>query len=335
MDDSSTSSLTGDDLESIINRLDLPDGGFPSDAIEEARKRSQEITPLLIRLIKDATHDCRQGHLDDCYGHFIGVFLLAEFRAFEAWPAIRDAISLPDDKPDELFGDAITENFGCIIATLAGEGLDAINDLITDRSVDEYVRGAACEAVLYRVRDGLLTREDAIDCLASHLEKAIENQDEVAEGLVIRLEDLAAEHKLPLIERAFSAGLIDDDIYSLDDVKENIAEGTKVVHEKSSEVFGKVKEKTTDVYEAGTEAIENVTEKVHDFTERQKLQKELNSKKEQREEQVKQFGEAVLQEYLQKGSVLKRFLTTKKMSELVNKIKALDKSMEKITKQLS
>lgn len=231
MDDSNTSFLTGDDLESIIDRLDLPDGGFPSDAIEEARKRSQEITPLLIGLIQDATHDCREGHLDDCYGHFCGAFLLAEFRAVEAWPAIREAISLPGDKPYELFGDAITEDFACIIATLAGDGLDAINDLFTDRSVDEYVRWAACEAVLYRVRDGLLTKEKAIDWFSAHLEKAIENKDEVAEGLVVRLEDLAAEHKLPLIERAFAAGLIDDELYPLDDVKETIVKGNEIFEE--------------------------------------------------------------------------------------------------------
>ena len=59
MDDLSSGSLTEDDLESIIDRLDLPDGGFPADAIEEARRRSQEITPLLIGLIQDAKHGPR------------------------------------------------------------------------------------------------------------------------------------------------------------------------------------------------------------------------------------------------------------------------------------
>jgi hypothetical protein len=231
MEDSNARPLTRDDLESIIDRLDLPDGGFPSDAIEEARKRSQEITPLLIRLIEDATDDCRRGHLDDCYGHFYGAFLLAEFRAVEAWPAIRAAISLPGQKPYELFGDAITEDFGCIIATLTGNGLEAIDDLVTDRSVDEYIRWAVCEVVLYRVRDGLLTKEDAIDWLAAHLEKAIDNKDELAEGLVVRLEDLAAERTLPLIEKAFAAGLIDDELYSLSDVREVITKGDEVFEE--------------------------------------------------------------------------------------------------------
>ena len=171
------------------------------------------ITPHLIRLIEDATADCREGRLEECFGHFYGVFLLTEFRAVEAWPSIRNAISLPGDKPYELFGDAITEDFGCIIATLAGDGFEAIKALITDRSVDEYVRWAACEAVLYRVRDGLLTKADAIDWFASHLDEAIANQDEVAVGLAMRLEDLAAEQKLPLIESAFATGLSDVELY--------------------------------------------------------------------------------------------------------------------------
>ena len=231
MEDSSTSPLINVDLESIIDRLDNPEGGFPWDAIEEARKRSKEITPHLIRLIEDATHDCRQGHLDDCYGHFISAFLLAEFRAVEAWPALRDAITLPDDKPDQLFGDAITEDLGCIIATLTGDGLELIDDLITDQSVDEFVRWAVSETVLYRVRDGILSREDAIAWLAAQLEKAIENKDEIAEGLVVRLEDLAAETTLPLIERALAAGIIDEDLNSLDDVKESFARGDETFNE--------------------------------------------------------------------------------------------------------
>lgn len=231
MDDPNTQSLAENDLESIIDRLNYPAAGFPADAIEEARKRVQEITPRLIGLIQDATHDCQHDQLDDCYGHFYGAHLLAEFRAIEAWPAIRDAISLPGDKPYELFGDAITEGFGCIIATLAGEGLDAINDLVTDRSVDEYVRWAACEAILYRVRDGLLTKQEAIDWLSAHLERAIENKDEVAEGLVMRLVDLAAKDTLPLIERAFAADLIDDELSPLEEVKETIFKGEEIVEE--------------------------------------------------------------------------------------------------------
>jgi hypothetical protein len=229
MEDPRTNSLAQDNLEAIINRLDDDEGGFPSDAIEEARKRAQEITPLLIALIEDATHDCRQGHLGSCYGHFYGAFLLAEFHAVEAWPAIRNAISLPGDKPYELFGDAITEDFGCIIATLSGDGLEPIDELITDRSVDEYVRWATCDTILYRVRDGLLSKEFAIEWLAAHLEIAIENNDEVAEGLVVRLEDLGAECALPQIETAFAAGLIDDELYPLDDVKENIVKGNEIL----------------------------------------------------------------------------------------------------------
>ncbi|QEG02628.1 hypothetical protein Mal15_67490 [Stieleria maiorica] len=231
MEDPNTSAMPHSDLESILDHLDDPDVRFPADAIEEARKRSQEITPLLIRQIEDATHDCRLGKLDPCCGHFYGALLLAEFRAVEAWPAIRAAISLPGDLSYKLFGDAITEDFGCVIATLAGDQLSDIDDLVSDRSVDVYVRWAACDTALYRIRDEAWSREEAIEWLSRHLEKAIENKDELAEGLVTRLEDLAAEQKLPLIEAAFAAGVIDDELYSLDEVKETIAQGDAIFHE--------------------------------------------------------------------------------------------------------
>ena len=39
---------------------------------------------------------------------FFALFLLTEFRAKEALPAILEVVSLPDDLPFELFGDAVT-----------------------------------------------------------------------------------------------------------------------------------------------------------------------------------------------------------------------------------
>jgi len=121
----------------------------------------------------------------------------------------------------------------------------------------------------------------------------------------------------------------------LDDVKENIAEGTKVFQEESTEVLGKIKEKASDAYEAGAEVVESIGGKVQDFTEHQKLQQVLKKMEGQRIEKVREFGEEVIHEYLNTGSVHKRFLTTKKMNGLVEEIKSLDKNMADIKKQLS
>lgn len=121
----------------------------------------------------------------------------------------------------------------------------------------------------------------------------------------------------------------------IDEVKENISEGTKVLGDKSFEVIEIVKEKSGEVYKAGSHAVESVNEKVHDFTEKQKLQKELRGSIELREELILEFGELVFAEYTKNGTVYKRFLTQKKTSKIIEEIKILDSNIKSIDQKLS
>lgn len=228
MDASSTGSLSEDALQSIIDRFDDPEVDFPAAAIDEAREHAKEITPHLIRALEKATSDCRAGKLDDSIGHVIVAYLLAEFRAIEAWPALRETLLLPGDKPAEMFGETLTRDFGFIIHTLAGDRIDEVDELFADTSVAYEVRLAACDTIVYRVRDGVLTREDAITLVAERLERAIAHNDKIAESLVMRLEDLGAEHHVSLVEQAYAAGLVNADAYPLNEVLGYVKRGDAV-----------------------------------------------------------------------------------------------------------
>ena len=59
-----------DDLESIVDQLIESNARLPVEAIEAARENREEITPLLIRLVEDATRDCRLGLTIEDNGHF-------------------------------------------------------------------------------------------------------------------------------------------------------------------------------------------------------------------------------------------------------------------------
>src|SRR6056297_2183915 len=215
-----------DDLESIVDQLIESNARLPVEAIEAARENREEITPLLIRLVEDATRDCRQGLIIEDDGHFYATYLLAEFGASEAWPAVLAAASLPGEKPFELYEDAITEDFGHIFAALVGDQLDALHSIIDDPTLNVYVRWQAIDALLFLIRDGVLTREFVVERLTRHLERAIEQKDEVAEGIISRLEDLGAESALPIIESAFEKQLVDTQmIGSLERVQQNIVRG--------------------------------------------------------------------------------------------------------------
>jgi len=50
----------------------------------------------------------------------------------------------------DLFGDTITEASGRMLATICGDDIQPIKDLVEDSRVDEYVRGNGLEALTSR-----------------------------------------------------------------------------------------------------------------------------------------------------------------------------------------
>jgi hypothetical protein len=224
--ESSSPELSVDD---IIAELDAEyTGKLPVQALREAQRRREEITPRLIDLLCNATAEVRAGKHQERSSHLFALFLLAEFEAKEALPAILEAISLPDDGPFELFGDAITEDLRRVLATLAVDTPEVIDELIANESLNEYVRWAAAGSYLCWVRDGRLTREEAVEHLRCHLREAVANEDcLLAEGLVSELISYSPREALPEIREAFQHDLIDPLMVNMDDVELSIAEGQR------------------------------------------------------------------------------------------------------------
>jgi len=225
-----------DELQAIVDRLVDSDSKLPTEAIKAARENRDAITPRLIRLVEDATHQCLEGLNVEDNGHFYATYILAEFGATEAWPAVLAAVSLPGEKPFDLFGDAITEDLGFILASLAGDRCDAFDAMIADQRINLYVRWQAVDAMLYQIRDGFLTRDSVVEKLTAHLRKALQNGDEVAEGIIIRLEGLGAESALPLIETAFNSGLVDPQMVTLESIKRDISRGDEAFRQTMNEL---------------------------------------------------------------------------------------------------
>ncbi len=135
-------------------------------------------------------------------------------------------MSLPDDGPFDLYGDALTEDFSRVLAALSDDSLEVLDELIADRSLNEYVRWEAAQTYLYLVRDRRLTRDAAVQRLRQNLRDAISQRDShMATGLVAELVSYAPVEAQDEIETAFRQELVDLTIVGPDTVEESIAEG--------------------------------------------------------------------------------------------------------------
>ncbi len=224
---------TTDTLDQILRDLDRAEGDLPTEAIRAAQHHRAQIVPLLIRAIRDASARAAAGDVPPGNAHFHALFLLTEFRSTEALPAIVEAISLPGELPFDLFGDAITEILHNTLATLAGDRIELLDDLIGNRSLNEYVRIGAANAFQYLVRDGRMTRDAAVASLRRHLQQAIADNDRwVASALVWALLDYGATEARDDIQAAFQSDLIDEFMIDEAHAEECIARGEAEFHER-------------------------------------------------------------------------------------------------------
>ncbi len=211
------------ELEQIVADLDVELNVLPEDALRAAQRRRADIVPYLVSLIEKANLSALTGVSTTGNGHFFALFLLTEFQAKEALPAILDVLRLPGVTAYELYGDAITE---CHALThLAVDSPVVIDNLISDRSIDEFVRWEAAQTLIYWVRDGHMTRDEAVQRLSFHLHEAIADHDtKGATPLVIELLKLAPHEAIETINEAFDRGLIDLDIVDRDCVRASLSD---------------------------------------------------------------------------------------------------------------
>jgi hypothetical protein len=213
-------------LHDIIFTLDTCGHKLPVEAVREARAHRDLIVPKLIEVLREASAEAREGRQPEGDAHWLGLYLLTEFRAKEALPAILEAVSLPGELPFDLFGDSITEELASILVSLADDPLGVLESLVRNRELNEYVRWEGAQGFLYLVRDGRLSREEAVRRLQQHLREAVEQGDlNFVTDLVTELASYSPKEAYDDIKEAYDRGLVDSSMIAVEDIERSIAEG--------------------------------------------------------------------------------------------------------------
>lgn len=218
--------LTQESLDVIMKELATAGRKLPVEAIQRARRHQQQIIPELIKALRAEADLVRNTERRDEQTAFFALFLLAEFRASEALPAIVEAISLPGEGPFILFGDAIHDVLPRILVSLAGERcIEVSSALVRNPALNEYVRWSAAKAIVYLAMVGLRPRAEVITVCRDILREAIERKDEHAvTGMIMSMLDMKPWEAAKEIEWAFQERLMDEGMVDWDSVKEYLTD---------------------------------------------------------------------------------------------------------------
>lgn len=149
-------------MTELVKRIKYhPETEFPEEELKEIIARKEEAIPLLINILKRVRDKPETPFVDsDYFGHIYALFLLAQFRAEEAYPIVLELLSLPDDELYGVFGDMIEAFIGPVLASICGGDVSSIKGMIENESINGYVRAEAVNALAILALDGEIGREE-------------------------------------------------------------------------------------------------------------------------------------------------------------------------------
>lgn len=193
---------------------------LPSTEIAFATLYADTIEPDLVALVERARHE----NLDIQSGRllFRGIHILGGRRLCAAYRPLVAFLKGPQDRVEDLLGDAVTENLSRILLGLFDGDERPLWELVTDRSVDEFVREAALKTLTFLCFEGRIDRAafEAFLLRFDEMRLAVEESDVMWHAWMTAVAVLGVTAAVPRVRAAFADGRITPDWSDEDDFDE-------------------------------------------------------------------------------------------------------------------
>ncbi len=219
------------DVQDILKQLEVNEGTFPREAVLQAIKQQEAITPELLRILEDARDNLEYiAEHDDYFAHIYAMYLLAQFREVRAYPLLTQFFSIPGEMASDVTGEVVTSDLCRILASVSGGDSRLMMEMAENESADDYVRNAALQGLICLVASGDQTREDVIVYYQSFFRGRLPREYLVFWDLLVSSStDLYPEELYEDIKQAYEEGLIESFFIGLEDVESTLNKGIERV----------------------------------------------------------------------------------------------------------
>ena len=200
------------ELPEVLEELRLNRGYFPREAIEEAVRRREEITPILLDILENAARDMEHIVSDECYmAHIYAMFLLAQFRERRAYPLIVRYFSTPGEISLDSTGDVGTASLSQLLASVAGDDDTLIKALVENEEANPFARSSALSALTVMVACGVKDRGHVVEYVATLMRGKLPRHEDnyIWTAIIFTCRELAARELREDVTRAFKDNLIE------------------------------------------------------------------------------------------------------------------------------
>lgn len=214
----------GFDLGPIEDQLhDLArEGQFPDVAIAHCIARIEESAPALRAVIARAAEG-EDLSRDDEMRLLRGIYILGGARDTRTFGPLLRLLRRPGRELDDLLADVVTESMARIVAGVFDGDADALFSLISDRSVDEYVRDAVLGAATFLTWEGRIERDRMRDFLERfHTERLAGDDDFAWIAWLEAIARLGLRDLAPLVHSAWDDGRVPMGMLELSDFEDDL-----------------------------------------------------------------------------------------------------------------
>ena len=213
-------------IDQLLIQLNNDDNALQQTALNQAVLQKEAITPALLDIIVQypQLNGARYSHS----AFIAALYLLAQFKEKAAYPVIVDFF-IQKNGIDLINSDCevVSEGLGRILASVCGNDLSLLKQLIENRGIDNELRDAGLKALVVLYNKGQLLREDLVAYLTYLLKNNIEEENNplFASSLLIYCFKIYPEEFYALIIKCYELNLINRDIINLDDIDSQMRVG--------------------------------------------------------------------------------------------------------------
>jgi len=195
----------------------------PQVALKYVRLNWVEAEPILLgSLDHQLTHPAEA---DDEALPLYALHLCAEMKTRAAFPRYLALCRLPSTLLGFVLGDVLTEGMPQMLARTCHGRIGELKGLAEDRAADEFSRSSGMRALFNLHVEDAISRDDLIGYCRGLLDGGLEPFPSNIWSVVACIAaDLHAGELLPLIERAYANGWVEDMFQSLESIQETLAQ---------------------------------------------------------------------------------------------------------------
>jgi len=216
------------ELLEVLAAFEKFDGKYKRDQVDYALEHQKEITPNLIKTLKNILDNPFEYVIKkDYYAQIYALILLGYFKETSAHQLIIDLFSIPDEFISELFSDIATENLPIVLFQTCGGSLENIKTLILNNNAPDKSRVSAIDSMLYAIADEVISREEVLAFLSTLFTGEETDPSSGFWGFVASdICDLCPdEQTLEIIKKAYADGLIYSGIVGFEEFEESMEIG--------------------------------------------------------------------------------------------------------------